>query len=224
MTGKLLATTIPQRVPQAEIGTVYNHIAPIYDLWSRLTESRATRRALQLLAINNGEVFLEVAVGTGNCFSRVLVKNSDGKNIGIDLSPGMLKRARKKAARSGQTNYQLSLGSALDIPAESESVDALLNCYMFDLLSVEEMQKALSEFRRVLKTDGRLVMINMAAARSSISRIYEWVYTLSPRLLGGCRAVRLNRLLEESGFVVEVEAFYQQMGFPSEVVMARKRR
>jgi hypothetical protein len=48
------------------------------------------------------------------------------------------------------------------------------------------------------------------------SQIYDWAYTRSPRLLGGCRGVKLSTKLQEHGFVVDVREYYQQLLFPSE--------
>jgi ubiquinone/menaquinone biosynthesis C-methylase UbiE len=56
------------RVSQNQINAVYDRIAPIYDVWGKLTESRARNRAIELAEIKDGESILEVAVGTGLAF------------------------------------------------------------------------------------------------------------------------------------------------------------
>lgn len=89
-----------------------------------------------------------------------------GKNVGIDLSEGMLAKAKARARQHAEAEYQLSLGSALDLPVESDSIDLLINTYMFDLLSEKDMAKALSEFVRVLRPGGRIVLVNMAHGRT----------------------------------------------------------
>jgi len=52
--------------------------------------------------------------------------------------------------------------------------------------------------------------------------IYENLYRLSPRLMGGCRGVQLKDLLTEHGFNIEVREYIQQTLFPSEVILAYK--
>ena len=58
-----------------DIPKIYKSIAPIYDLWGMLTETKARKRCLDLAQINNGENILEVAVGTGSAFVEILKKN-----------------------------------------------------------------------------------------------------------------------------------------------------
>ena len=53
----------PAGVAPEEIPRVYARLAPIYDVWARLTESRA--RELAVAHVRDGEDVLEVAVGTG---------------------------------------------------------------------------------------------------------------------------------------------------------------
>ena len=88
--------TLDALVPQSEISAVYDRIAPLYDLWGTMTESRARARAIELAGIRNGMTVLEVAVGTGLAFREIVRSNPDGRNIGIDLSAGMLERAKQR--------------------------------------------------------------------------------------------------------------------------------
>jgi len=50
----------------------------------------------------------------------------------------------------------------------------------------------------------------------------DGVYNLSPKTMGGCRGVKLSGKLEELGFRVETREYFQQMLFPSEVILAYK--
>ena len=53
------------KIAKEQVSDVYSKIAPLYDLWARLTETNARDRCLELAAIQDGEDVLEVAVGTG---------------------------------------------------------------------------------------------------------------------------------------------------------------
>ena len=210
------------RIRQEDIGSVYDRIAPIYDLWGRLTESKARHRAIELAKIEDGQSILEVAVGTGLAFSEILKRNPNGTNTGIDLSKGMLARAKKRVSRLPEANYTLKAGSAFQLNIEDESIDILVNNYMFDLIPFEDMPRILEEFRRVLKKGGKLMLINMTEGERLGSKLYDVVYTISPRTMGGCRGVKLADRLQKHGFKVEIREYYQQMLFPSEVILARK--
>jgi len=209
-------------VPQEEIGALYDSLAPAYDAWAFATESKARKRALELARIQDGEVILEVAVGTGLMFERILQRNLHGKNMGIDLSEGMLAKAKERARKHADADYELSLGNAIDLPVESESIDLLINTYMFDLLSEEDTAKALSEFARVLRPGGRMVLVNMAHGRTPMSRLYEHISRWSPRTLGGCRGVEVAHVLPHHGFAIDETEYHQQCLFPSEIITTHR--
>ena len=178
------------------------------------------KRALELAAVHNGDRIVEVAVGTGLAFVNLVRDNPDGCNLGIDISAGMLGRARTRLQRSGADAYGLCRASALAIPAASASFDVLLNNYMFDLLDQSVWPVVLAEFRRVLRPGGRLVLANMTRGERPGSGVYEHLYRLSPSLIGGCRGVRLSASLADHGFDVRSREYFQQLLFPSEVILA----
>jgi ubiquinone/menaquinone biosynthesis C-methylase UbiE len=210
------------RVPQDQIGEVYDGLAPIYDIWGKLTESRARTRAVELAEITDGQNILEVAVGTGLAFCEIVKRNPHGVNTGVDLSQGMLEKAKKRLRRIPAANYKLTIGTAFNLSAGDESIDTLLNNYMFDLIPFKDMDKILVEFKRVLKKGGRLVLINMTKGEHFGSGLYDFIYNISPKALGGCRGVKLTEKLQQNGFKVEIREYMQQMLFPSEVILAYK--
>ncbi len=210
------------RISQQEIGSVYDKLAGVYDIWGRLTESRPRKRAIELAGIRDGQTVLEVAVGTGLAFREIVKRNPHGKNTGIDLSAGMLEKAKKRLGKLQEANYRLGIGTAFELQFRNESFDALMNNYMFDLIPFEDMDKILVEFKRVLKKGGKLVLVNMTVGERFGSRLYDAVYRLSPKVMGGCRGVRLSDKLKQLGFSVETREYHQQMLFPSEVILARK--
>jgi ubiquinone/menaquinone biosynthesis C-methylase UbiE len=210
-------------IPQSEIGLLYDRISRFYDLWGKLTESKARKRALQLADIQDGSTILEVAVGTGLAFEQIVRQNPHGKNMGVDLSNGMLAKARNRLGRLDGDSYSLSRGSAAALEIASGSVDVLVNNYMFDLISFKQMNRVLAEFNRVLKPQGKLVMVNMTRGRGMGSRIYDRLYRLFPKAMGGCRGVALTDRLPGQGFKVQTREYVQQMLFPSEVILAVKK-
>jgi len=59
------------KIEKSRVAAIYRKIAPSYDLWAWLTESRARDRCLELADIQDGESVLEVAVGTGLAFEQI---------------------------------------------------------------------------------------------------------------------------------------------------------
>ena len=210
------------RISQSDIGIVYDKIAPFYDVWGKLTESHARNRAIGLAEIKDGQNILEVAVGTGLAFYEIVKRNPNGINTGIDLSQGMLEKAIRRLRKISGINYSLNLGTAFDLDVENESIDTLVNNYMFDLIPFEDMDKILIEFRRVLKKCGKLILVNMTEGERFGSKLYDFIYNISPKAMGGCRGVKLTERLQKHEFRVEVREYFQQMLFPSEVILAYK--
>ena len=92
-----LSESVDACLPRAPYPLSIPRIAPVYDLWGILTESRARRSALELADIQDGRRLLEVAVGTGLAFEEMVRRNPRGTNLGIDLSPGMLEQEGQTA-------------------------------------------------------------------------------------------------------------------------------
>lgn len=205
-------------IKKDDIPKVYRSIAPIYDLWGMLTETKARKRFLELANIHDGEKVLEVAVGTGSTFVEILKKNPNGQNHGIDLTDEMLRRAKKKAAKLGLKNYSLELGDAYHLTYPDGMFDLVINNYMFDILPESDFPIVLNEFKRVLRPGGRLVMANMTKALHWYESISEQVYRIRPSLLGGCRGIYLLPYLESAGFVDTQREYISQMTFPTEVI------
>ncbi|MDH3613802.1 MAG: methyltransferase domain-containing protein [Gammaproteobacteria bacterium] len=208
------------QIEKNRVADIYRRIAPSYDLWARLTESKARDRCLELAAIQDGEDVLEVAVGTGLAFARILAANPSGRNEGIDLTEAMLRRADSKAAKSGSNNYRLKVGDAYDLDFPDDSFDVLINNYMFDLLPQQDFLTVLAEFKRVLRPGGRLAMVNMTRGERWYNGIWERIYRINPALLGGCRGVSLLPQIEASGFRQTRREYISQLTFPSEIVCA----
>lgn len=210
------------RIMKNDVPKIYKKVASIYDVWGQLTESKARKRCLDLADIRDGESVLEVAVGTGLAFVEILGLNPTGKNEGIDLTEEMLDRAQEKAQRLGVTNYSLNTGDAYNLQYSDDSFDVVINNYMFDLLPENDFSAVLTEFRRVLRPGGRLVMVNMTKPEHWYNSVWEMIYRMNPAWVGGCRGVFLGPYLESVGFVDIRREFISQRTFPSEVVYGSK--
>lgn len=213
---------LPIRLSTAQVKRIYDRLAPTYDLFATFFESRSRARALELMASAGGGRILEVAVGTGAAFAQVLTLNADGLTVGLDISPKMLAKATAKAHRSGNAPHILLQADARHLPLPSESFDLVTNSYMLDLLPVEDIRAVLSEYMRVLKPGGSVVLVNMTQSRTWLSRAWEWLYRRNPSLLAGCRGVFAAPFLEELGFEGVRREMVLQLSFPSEILEARK--
>jgi ubiquinone/menaquinone biosynthesis C-methylase UbiE len=211
------------RYTHQEIIQKYNWIAPIYDLFGILIESKARQRALDIASIKNGEKVLEVALGTGLNFAEILKRNPDGWVNGIDVSIKMVEKAKKRISKTGQKNYTLNFCDCRHLLFEDETFDVIMTQYLLDILPVQDFIPILLEFKRVLKDGGRVVLVNMTKGEKWLNQIYEEIYKLKLPLLAGCRGVMAQPFLKEIGFKKFHREFVSQFGFPSEVILGIKR-
>lgn len=200
----------------------YSTLAPVYELWARVTESRPRRRVLELAEVRDGEAILEVATGTGAQLVSLAERNQSGHTIGIELSDGMLAQTRKRLQTAELTSVELVRGDALRLPFDDDSFNLLVNGYMLDLLMREDIPRALAEFKRVMRPSGRLVLSNMTKGERHRHRVWDWLYARGLNLTANCRGVLAAPVLAELGFAEIRREYMTQMLFPTEIVTARK--
>jgi ubiquinone/menaquinone biosynthesis C-methylase UbiE len=197
----------------------YTWIAPTHDLLALLVERRARCLAVEWAAPRNGERVLEVGVGTGLSFQKLLRRNPSGFTDGIDLTPAMLRLARWRARRAGTaSHWRLQEGDAYDLPFPAGTFDLAFSSYVFDLLPEADFVPVLREFARVLRPGGRIVLAAMTKPQAWYERGWNALYRLWPPLLGGCRGVRLTFFLRKAGYQGVRRRHVSQLTFPSEVV------
>jgi ubiquinone/menaquinone biosynthesis C-methylase UbiE len=208
--------------PADRVPRMYSRLAPVYELWARATESRARLRVLELTGLSGDDDVLEVATGTGAQLVR-LAAASHGRTVGVELADGMLARTRARLDAAGLAErVELLLANALELPLEDESFDVVVNSYMLDLLSREDIPRALTEFKRVLRPGGRLVLSNMTKAERRRHCFWDAAYARGVQLTANCRGVLAAPVLAELGFIEIKREYLAQMLFPTEIVTARK--
>jgi ubiquinone/menaquinone biosynthesis C-methylase UbiE len=206
---------------------VYDLWSHFYGWWAPLFERRPQMLALEKVVIRRHEKVLEVAVGAGGILVEI-VRRVDPTNVvyGIDVSPKMLAKARRKVMNAGYNNIDLREADARSLPFPDNTFDVLFNSYMFDLLPLNDIPTVLGEFRRVLKPNGRLVLVNMSKEDGGRRTWWERLYESLPRtwaayLLGSCRPVLLEAFVQDAGFG-EVKREFIRGLLPSEIVFAKK--
>jgi ubiquinone/menaquinone biosynthesis C-methylase UbiE len=122
--------------------------------------------------------------------------------IGLDPSAKLLAMA-DAADRRTSLSVELVKGSAEMIPMEDKTIDTVLTTWT--LCSISDVNQALSEMRRVLKPNGRLLFVEHGLSPDNSVR--RWQNRLNPiwkRVAGGCNLNRATRqLIEVAGFRIE---------------------
>lgn len=109
-----------------------------------------------------GRDVLEVGCGTGLLLDRFRAFARSAR--GVDLSPGMLERARARG-------LDVTVGSATDLPFEAESFDVA--CSFKVLPHVREIERALAEMARVVRPGGVVIaeFYNPFSMRGLVKRL-----------------------------------------------------
>jgi len=125
---------------------------------SYITPEMAHQRArtLEELALKPGEHVLDVGCGTG-LLTQVLgiTVGQNGRVVGYDSSQEMLDLATQRC--KGLPQIQLKKGTVENLPEKESSFDVVTSTQV--LLYVPEVSRALEEWHRMLKSGGRIAIV-----------------------------------------------------------------
>jgi ubiquinone/menaquinone biosynthesis C-methylase UbiE len=144
------------------------HSAVAYDLlvWfiTRGREKALREEMLRLARLQPGESVLDVGCGTGSLTVAAKRKvGSAGAVYGVDASPEMIARAKKKARNAG-VEVTFNNAFAQSLPFQDRTFDAVLSTVMLHHLPRPARKELALEIRRVLRPGGRLLVIDFGAA------------------------------------------------------------
>lgn len=157
----------------------YQRLAPMYDLMERVPERRYLPWRKHLWSSVKGPRILEVGVGTGK---NIEFYPPNLEVTGIDLTPGMLERARKRAAALNR-KVDLRLGDVQSLDFPDNTFDTVVATFVF--CSVPDPVQGLSEVRRVVKPGGQvLILEHMRSAQPVIGLLMDLLNPLVVRTTG----------------------------------------
>jgi len=199
----------------------YNKISHVYDLLSERSEAPMRKAGLALLRPKTAETVLEIGFGTGHTLvSLAKAVGPEGKVFGIDLSDQMVKLAKQNLADVGLLERaRIRCGDASELPYADGSVDAVFLSFTLELFDTPEIPKVLRECRRVLRPEGRIVVVGMSKGgpKDPLVNVFEWTHKHFPKFLD-CRPIYVRRALEEAGFAIR-KALTKHMWIPVEIVL-----
>jgi ubiquinone/menaquinone biosynthesis C-methylase UbiE len=152
---------------------------------------------VNLAQVKPGDSVLEIGCGTGTLtIAAKCQAGPSGKVFGIDVIPGMIEISQRKATQANE-DITFQLGSIDDIPFSENQFDIVMCSFMIFHMSERVRQKGIAEIYRVLKPQGRLLVLDLALPTQPLPR------TIAKLLLGGMLQHDLRELLplmEASGF------------------------
>jgi len=147
-----------------EVATMFNNISSRYDFLNHFLslgiDKFWRRKAVKQLKKINPDKILDIATGTGD-FALALLKLKPKEIVGVDISEGMLSVGNLKMKRKKVDNIiKLLVGDSESLPFDDNSFDAIT--VAFGVRNFENLQKGLQEMRRVLKPDGKVVILEFS--------------------------------------------------------------
>ncbi|WP_173922786.1 class I SAM-dependent methyltransferase [Agromyces sp. Marseille-P2726] len=140
----------------SQVSAMFDRVAARYDRTNNVLSVGnaplwrvATTRAV---APKAGERILDVAAGTGT--SSASLARSGASVVAVDFSPGMIEVGRRR--QTGMPNIVFVEADATELPFDDDEFDAVT--ISFGLRNVNQPKRALTEFFRVTKPGGRLVV------------------------------------------------------------------
>ncbi len=151
----------------------YDRLAPRYDgrlrLWRELVGAGAWSRLGDLLAahVKDGAAVLDAGTGTGEVVRLLLERARPAEVVGLDISKGMLREARKKIQDPRVT---FSVADIRHLPYPDRRFDVAVVAWSLEALA--DPAAAVEELLRVIKDDGHVIYAFASAPAERLERVY----------------------------------------------------
>ena len=188
------------------VQSMFTKIAKRYDLMNRLItggqDIRWRKRVVELARLNRNSSLLDLGTGTGDLAREALARFPQANVIAADFTLEMMRVGQ----RNGAPNF--STADALYLPFHDSSFNAVVSGFL--MRNVIDLQKAIHEQHRILKSGGRIVILDTTRPKKNILSPFIWLHmhavipTLGGLLTGTKEAYRYLPETTE-GFVTAEE-------------------
>lgn len=150
---------------KAEVEQMFDRIAPKYDLLNRVLSLGIDvwwrKRAIGYLKAEKPAEILDVATGTADVAILMAKLLKPRQVVGIDIANQMLELGRGKIAQQGLSEIiSLETGDCERLRFDDHSFDAVT--VAFGVRNFETLEKGLAEMHRVLRPNGRVVVLEFS--------------------------------------------------------------
>jgi SAM-dependent methyltransferase len=217
--------TTDRYLSPAEAKRFYDRLGSAQD-WQGFFENPAINELIAHAAFDSAHSVFEFGCGTGALAARLLQHHlpADARYAGFDISTTMVSLAQECLKPwSERARVHHSDGSPR-IAEPDRSFDRFVSTYVFDLLAPDFIDQLLSEAHRLLVPGGKLCLVSMTFATSTLSRGVCWgwqrLWRLSPSIVGGCHPIELSDYLRADFWKVDHQTKVKSWGVSSEVLVA----
>jgi demethylmenaquinone methyltransferase/2-methoxy-6-polyprenyl-1,4-benzoquinol methylase len=159
------------------VEVMFSSIAQSYDVNNRIhsmwRDQAWRRRAVKIAMATSKDDVVDIACGTGD-LAMAFCKAGVHSVLGIDFTLAMLNIAVIKAERA-QLPIEYRQGDAMDLRLDDASADIV--SIAFGIRNVQSPKKALAEFYRVLRPNGRLIVLEFSTPQNVVLRTLNSFYT-----------------------------------------------
>ena len=146
------------------VSALYDRLAPVYDLPAEILEvlgaNALRRKAVSLLELHHGDTVVDLGCGSGfNLIALAEAVGPTGHVIGVDLSTGMLRRARARADRGGLPNVTLVHSDMRDYEVP-KGVAAVLATFSLEMVPEHDVVVGVVA-KRLAAVDGRAAVLGL---------------------------------------------------------------
>ena len=180
-----------------KVERVYTGYARVYDQIFGKIFGRSRESAVRNLDVKPEERILEVGVGTGIALP---FYPRHCNVVGIDLSGGMLKKAKDRQEAYGLDNVTLLQMDAGEMDFPDDTFDTVMAAYV--VTAVPDYRKVIMEMIRVCRPGGRVVMLNHFSNGNKVIAAMERVISPLCKHIGFRTDLSLNTVLEGTSLQV----------------------
>jgi phosphatidylethanolamine/phosphatidyl-N-methylethanolamine N-methyltransferase len=217
-----VATQAKQGIPQglrlmqeASTKKIYDVQSKVYDhTFGRLVQRRI-KRAIEHMNIAGEELVLDMGIGTGASLQYYPMDR--GRIVGVDLSGGMLRLARRRIADLGVTRATIFQANALELPFADNLFDHVFISHVISVVS--DPCQMVREAQRVAKPGARIVILNHFQSANRFVAFFERLLSPLFSKIGWRSDLALNDLIRETGIEVDYRYKLQNIDLWETVVM-----
>ncbi len=152
-----------------------------------------------LASLKEGETVLDLGSGAGfDCFLAADRVGKKGRVIGVDMTPEMIKQAKRNAKKGNCTNVEFRLGEIESLPVDDNSVDVIISNCVINLSP--DKDKVFKEALRVLKPGGRLMVSDIVLLKELPAVVRQSVEAYIGCLAGAVKKDQYIGSIKAAGF------------------------
>ncbi|MDO9493965.1 class I SAM-dependent methyltransferase [Acetobacterium sp.] len=182
----------------------YQFTAKVYDILDRTYFRKAAsspRNAVISILGDEPLKILDMCTGTGANAFAIAGARKNAKVIGVDISAAMLKKAAAKLEQEKISNVKLIHTDASKLQFPNEEFDVVLISLVLHEISPDLAGKLLGEARRVLKTAGKLIVVEWEEPVSQLKKIpFYLVKKLEPAAFEDFLKCEMDQYFFQFGF------------------------